>query len=130
RSRAAAQRDGRSGSCAAIGARASPHVKRRQTWLERMSVGGQIGADLVEIAQRDSAEACEITGAAAVGIIRLGVGRRAGPAKAEIGLVRHQKSDEPDPENRAKEHAGHPVFLVICAQACTLDFKQWLKLER
>jgi hypothetical protein len=26
--------------------------------------------------------------------------------------MRHQEGDKPDPENRAKEHAGHPNFLL------------------
>jgi hypothetical protein len=80
--------------------------------VERMSVGGEIGADLVEIAQSERAHVCEEFLAAVRGSARVRVWLAAGPAEAEVGLMRHQEGDKPDPENRAKEHAGHPNFLL------------------
>ncbi len=80
-----------------------------------MPVGGEIGADLVEIAQRHGAEARKEPGAAILGITRLGMRRRAGTTEAEVGLMRHQEGDKADPEKRAKKHAGHPISCCLRA---------------
>jgi len=78
-----------------------------------------VGADLLDAAKADGAKAIEIAEVPGT-ILRIAVARSAiqllrmiaRSAVTEIGLMRHQEGDKPDPENRAKEHAGHPNFLL------------------
>jgi len=94
---------------------------RLARWLSNVGVAAMrpyVGADLLQAAKADGAKTIEIAvvpgaifrvAAAAARFLR----RIARTAVTEIGLMRHQEGNEPDPEDRANDHADTPILLVL-----------------
>jgi len=108
-------------------ARALVRLARQLSNVRVTAMRLDVGADLLEAAKADGAKAIEIAEVPGT-ILRIAIARSAiqllrmiaRSALTEIGLMRHQEGDEPDPEDRADDHVDTPNFSFV-ARACVQD---------
>jgi|SRR5690242_3980525 len=96
---------------------------RLARWLSNVGVAAMrpdVGADVLQAAKADGAKTIEIAvvpGAIFRGAVARAAARflrlMARTAITEIGLMRHQEGDKPDPEDRANDHADTPILLML-----------------